>query len=497
MWHLITDTNLRFHLVTWREPQKKMAISLGFLIAVLEWSIRFLALMIVPFRRTPDSARTWLLLILFLPIPGLILYFLIGRARYSRRRRAALRNAAKLFDDAAQEIAHSKACQKPVLPDRFRHAAQLIEKMGTLPPLGGNIVDLLGDYEQVVGSLVQEIERARHHIHLETYIFAADRTGGLIIDALGRAAARGVTCRVLIDAVGSRRWSREVARRLRDCKVEVELTLEVSLWRKGYRRADLRNHRKIAVFDGEIAYIGSQNIIDSEAAKGIVNQELVSRVEGPIVVEAQSVFATDWFLESGETLVGSSYFRHHPTSGSTTAQLLASGPDYGSAGIGLLVDALIHAAGESVVITTPYFIPEEPLLEALRTAVLRGVAVHLIVSQISDSRIVHLAQRSYYSQLLEMGVQVHLHRKHFLHAKHISIDEEIMLIGSSNVDVRSYLLNAEVTLIVYERDVVRDLAWHQQRDMAASEGLDSLAWKARPRSVRFAENIARLLSPLL
>lgn len=474
-----------------------MAFSTDILITAIEWAIRVFAVFAVPIRRSSNSARTWLLLVLFLPIPGILLYFMIGRARYSRHRRTALREAAKLFDNAAKEIAHSQACKRPDLPDRFRHAARLVEEVGTLPALGGNSIGLLGNYGSAIAALIQDIEHARHHVHIQTYIFADDRTGRLVMKALERAAARGVKCRVLIDAVGSRRSSRTVIQSLRSRGVDVERTLKVSLWRRGYGRADLRNHRKIAVIDGEIAHLGSQNIVDAEATKGIVNEELVSRAEGPIAVEAQTVFATDWFLETTEVIGGPLYYGHHPTAQSDTAQLLASGPGHGSGGIGLLVVALIHSAEERITLTTPYFIPEEPLLEALRTAVLRGVAVRLILSGSSDSHVVHLAQRSYYAELLEMGVEIHLHQTHFLHAKHISFDDEVVLIGSSNVDVRSQVLNAEVTLVVYEREVARALRQHQERYIAASAMLTRQSWYGRSARVKFAENLARLLSPLL
>ena len=462
-----------------------------------EWLIRISALIAIPFRRSPDSARAWLLMLLFLPVPGLLLYWLIGRPTYPRHRRRRLAGAAIQLRDAADEIAHSRACRRPELSDRFRQAARLIEEVGRFPALGGNTISLIADYEGTIERLVSDIDAAGHHVHIQMYIFAADDTGEKIMEALERAAARGVECRVLIDAIGSSHWSGRVTKRLMARGIKVALSLPVAPWRRGSARADLRNHRKIAVIDGMIGYVGSQNIVSAGSAKGIVNEELVARIVGPAVVEMQTVFAIDWLLETDVALSGPDYFRHHGGPGDSTAQLMPSGPDYGEVGIGHLTVALIHGALDRVVITTPYFIPEAALLQALRTAVLRGVTVDLIVPSASDNRLVGLAQQSYYSELLESGVNVHLYGRRFLHAKHVTIDNEIALIGSSNVDIRSFVLNAEVTLIAYDQAVVADLRAHQERCIDAAEHLTKNGWNDRSRMAKIGENFARLVSPLL
>ena len=472
-------------------------ISPALIYMLAEWAIRFGALILIPFRRSPDSARAWLLLLLFLPVPGLLLYWLIGRPTYPRHRRARLARAANQLQDATDEIAHSRACRRPELSDHFRQAALLIERIGKFPALGANAISLIADYEGAIDRLVSDIDSAEHHVHIQMYIFASDETGETVMRALDRAAARGIECRVLIDAIGSSRWSRRVTRRLSACGIKVAQSLPVAPWRRGSARADLRNHRKNVVIDGAIGHVGSQNIINAEAEEGIVNEELVARVTGPAVVEMQTVFAIDWLLETDEALSGPEYFRHHGGLGDSTVQLMPSGPDYGEVGIGYLTVALIHGALERVVITTPYFVPEAALLQSLRTAVLRGVTVDLIVPSVSDNRLVRLAQQSYYSELLESGLKVHLYGRQFLHAKHLTIDNEVALIGSSNVDVRSFVLNAEMTLIAYDRAVVADLRAHQERYIDAAEHLTKNGWINRSRMVKMGENLARLVSPLL
>ena len=472
-------------------------ISPALVYLLAEWAIRVGALIVIPFRRSPDSARAWLLLLLFLPVPGLLLYWLIGRPTYPRHRRKRLAEASKQLQGAAVEIAHSKACRRPELSDRFSQATRLIENIGRFPALGGNTVSLVADYGEAVDRLVSDIDSAEFHVHIEMYIFASDRTGEKVMQALERAAARGVECRVLIDAIGSSRWSRRVSNRLSAQRIKVARSLPVAPWRRGSARADLRNHRKIAVVDGVIGYVGSQNIVDAELARGVVNEELVARIVGPAVVEMQTVFAIDWLLETDEALSGSSYFRHHGGPGESTVQLMPSGPDYGEVGIGQLTVALVHGALEQVVIVTPYFIPEAALLQALRTAVLRGVAVELIVPSTSDNQLVSLAQRSYYSELLEAGVRVHRYGRRFLHAKLMTVDGEVALIGSSNVDVRSHVLNAEVTMIAYDHAVVTDLRAQQEQWIAAADHLTREGWDDRSGIVKAAENFARLVSPLL
>lgn len=466
----------------------------GFL--ALEWAIRIAMLMIVPLRRTPDAARGWLLLVFFLPIPGLLLYLLIGRPTFPRWRRRRFVAAKRLIETATQEIVRSRQCCSPRLPANLTSAALLIERLGQFPTLGGNAVELLSGYNDVVARLIDDISSARDHVHIVMYIFADDEVGGRVADALLEAAGRGVCCRVLIDAIGSRPWASRLIERLSAGGVEIARALPVAMLRRRSTRTDLRNHRKMIIVDGRFGYIGSQNLVAADISLGVGNQELVARVGGPIVLELQAVFSADWFLETGRML-------QPPSSscqldcGSVVAQLLPSGPDYPVAGAERLIVALIHGARSRIVIVTPYFIPDESLTEALQTAVLRGVAVQIILSRAMDHWLVNFAQRSYYEQLLGFGASIHLFRHGLLHAKHISVDDEICLIGSTNIDIRSFLLNAEASLALYDRGVVEALRVEQVRVLAGSDPLTLQKWEKRPTLVKLTENIARLFSPLL
>jgi cardiolipin synthase len=474
-----------------------ISISWASLYLISEWIIRVGMLLAVPFRRSPEAAKGWLLFGFFLPWPALALYLLIGRAAYPKWRRARFARLPAVIGTTAGPILKAQAAEAPLLPANLAQAATLIRNLGHFPSLGGNDVELLTDYDGTLRRLAADIDAARSHVHLLFYIFADDRSGQTIIEALGRAVRRGVACRVLIDALGSRPWAARTVAALEAAGVTVRLVLPVGWLRRRSARADLRNHRKIAVIDGRTGYVGSQNIVDADFNPRVVNQELVARVAGPVVLELQAVFVADWFLETEEVLADPTLFPVPAPAGAATAQAMPSGPDYPEAGMERLLGALVHGARERVVLTTPYFIPDEALLHALQTAVLRGVEVHVVLSKPVDQILVNLAQRSYYAELLEAGVAIHLYRDRLLHAKHASIDRAIAVIGSSNIDMRSFTLNAEISLIVFDSDATARLHAIEEGNFARSERLSPADWRARPLKVRIVENVARLMSPLL
>ncbi|HZY90000.1 MAG TPA: cardiolipin synthase [Gemmataceae bacterium] len=462
-----------------------------------EWAIRLAMLVVVPLRRTPAAAKGWLLLIFFEPWVGLLLYLLIGRARLPRRRRDQVAKLPRAMAKVVARLANHPNVFHPEVEPALSPAVALAEKLGGSPILGGNAVELLVDYDGTIARLVADVDRAENHVHLLFYIFADDRATAPVIEALGRAAKRGVRCRVLADAIGSRAGLRTLRPKLAALGVAVHALLPVSLlpWRKA--RLDLRNHRKIVVIDGRVGYTGSQNLVAADFKEGMTFEDLMARVTGPAVLELQYVFAADWFLETDEVLDGEAEFPAPRIAGDAPAQALPSGPDFPTQNNQRLFVALIHGARRRVVLTTPYFIPDEPLLQAMQTAALRGVEVHLVVSDTADQWVVSLAQKSYYEDLLESGVVAHLYREGFLHAKHLSVDDSVALIGTSNLDIRSFALNAEVMLVIYDRGVAARLAAEQERYFANSRLLSLAEWRQRPFGSKVAQNLARLLSPLL
>jgi cardiolipin synthase len=462
-----------------------------------EWVIRIAMLVYVPQRRTPAAARTWLLLVFFWPLVGLVVYWVFGRIYYPRRRIEEQARASRYVREAQAEMRSERAIVPPPLDPRAERAAELAARLGDFEAWGGNRVELLADYRGSIDRLVADIDGARDHVHLLTYIFEDDATGRRVAEAIERAARRGVTACVLADAVGSKRGLARLGPGLRAAGVEVIPLLPVGLFRRGTARFDLRNHRKLTVIDGAVGYVGSQNIVEPEFIPGCPNEELVARVEGPVVAQLQAVILGDRYFETGHVAHEERHFPRIASAGDSPAQMLPSGPGYGRENGQALLVSLIHGARERVVITTPYFVPDDPFLQALATAALRGVETRLILSAHSNQRLTQFAQESYYEQLLEAGVAIHLYEPRFLHAKHMTVDQSVALVGSTNIDIRSFALNCEASLLVYDARVVRELEAVQARYIAASRVLEPAAWAARPLGRRVVQNSARLADSLL
>ena len=454
-----------------------------------EWTIRIGALLVVPQYRSPSAARAWLLLIFFFPLPGLALFLLIGSPRFPAWRTQRFESLRPFF----RETAAALRARSVDLGDR-QPIADLATRLGHMPATAGNTVELIDVYDAVIERLEADIDGAERFVHLLVYIFADDRVGQRIAAALGRAVARGVEARVMFDPVGSHRWRKGTLLLLRSHGVQVREALP---WRflKARSRKDMRNHRKLFVIDGRIGYAGSQNLVAKDFRPGVVNHELVARVTGPVVAALEAVVRGDWCLETGAAPTAA--IAAPDATGTAEAQLLPSGADYRFEGFESLLVWQIHQARDRVVMVTPYFIPDEDVLGALRTAVARGVSVDLVLSAVVDQRLVNLSQSSYYDGLLAAGVRIHLYRDFLLHAKNVGIDGRVAIVGSSNVDLRSFQLNQEASLLLYDADTLAKIEAIQRGYLAASDTLAPDTWSRRPASRRLAENIARLFNSLL
>ena len=468
-----------------------VAPSLGEAWYIVEWLVRIGALAILPWRRSPAAVRSWLLLIFFLPIPGVLLFLLIGKPRFPKWRQARFRQLLPFYAELAARLAREAP---PTLDPGDQAIGDLASRLGRMPPVGGNALEMIDDYDGVLDRLVEDIDAARVHVRLLAYIFADDDKGRMVIDALGRAVARGVAAHVILDPVGSRQWARRTIRLLQGAGVEVRAALPFRLLR-GRTRRDMRNHRKLFLIDGCIGYAGSQNIVRRDFKPGVVNRELVVRAQGPIVAEMEALFVSDWFLETEQMLEP---FPAIPAAaGDATVQLLPSGADFPLNGFETLLVWQVHQARERAIIVTPYLIPDEDLLGAMRTAVMRGVEIDLIVSHVVDQRLVNLAQSSYYDELMRGGVRIFRYKDELLHAKNVSIDGRIGVAGSSNVDIRSFQLNEEVSLLLFDAATIGRLEEIQRDYLARSNRLDLQRWRRRGRMRRTGEAIARMVSPLL
>ncbi len=466
---------------------------LGSWLLMLDWLIRLAALFWIPTRTTPGAARSWLLLVGFVPLLGLPAYLLFGHPWLSRQR--VQRQA-----EASQVIREEQGLQRllrwnPPRDTAIAEVVPLVERQGDFMPVHGNAVELHTDYDHSLQALLADIDQARERVHLLYYLMFDDAVGEAVADALQRAAARGVHCRLLLDAVGAKRALRRYRHRLQAVGVDVRAMLPGGLrWRRS-GRMDLRNHRKIAVIDNKVAYIGSQNLAQAGFVPGFSNRELVARVRGPAVAHLEAVFASDWYIETGQRL---DVMASVPVcAADMPTQLLPSGPAYPYSNARDAVNALIHLARRRIVLVTPYFVPDEATLSALRIAALSGVKVQLILSASNNQRLTAWAQEAYYDELLRCGVRIALYKPHFLHAKHLTVDDDIALLGSINLDIRSFALNAEIGLLCYDTRLVRQLVHIEDNYLEHATQLDLRTWRERPAWKRSREGIARLADALM
>ena len=466
------------------------------LFGIVSWTIRVGALLVVPFRRSAAEARTWLLAFFIAPIPALLLYLAIGRPRHAQKRRALFAKLPQVMQRAIDKSDIMPRVEQSEAKTDDTGLATLATNMSRLPPLTSNAVELLDEYDATIDRLVADIDAAQQHVHLTFYIFANDDTGGKVMDAISRAETRGVECRVLIDAIGSLGFGRKTQRRLERAGIEVHRILPLTR-RWTASRIDLRNHRKIAVIDGRIGYTGSQNIVDAEVSSGFEKRELMCRLRGPVVAELQAVFLGDWYLETETELDAPHIFNVEVNAGEAILQVLPTGPDYENGRMDMIFTEMIYSATKQIVLATPYFIPNEAILQALTVAALRGVDVTLILSHKLDSWIVGHAQRSYYAELMQAGVAIKLFGPGFLHAKHLRIDHRVALIGSSNMDMRSFELNAEISLLAYGNAIAGELERQETKLEKKCQDLKLAEWKNRGIGRKVLENTLRLTSDLL
>jgi cardiolipin synthase len=472
----------------------------GTLYVASEWALRIGALVYVPQRRPPSAARAWLLLIFFLPWFGLILYLLIGRAYMPRRRLQVQRQIYELIRRLAPRAESFDATVAAAVSPELMPALRLADQLSEFPVVGGNRFELLPVYGAAIERVVAEVDGARRYVHMLFYIFEDDEVGRRVADALARAAKRGVAVRVLMDAIGSRAGLKGLGPGLRAAGVEVLPVMPLRLWGPNAARFDLRNHRKIVVVDGACAYFGSQNIVSAHANRGMVNEEMLVRATGPIVRHLHAVLLGDRYLEVGNLPPESADLTPQAVPGGAhggLAQVVPSGPGYNEGTAEAVMIALMYGARTRVVLTSPYVIPSESFLSAMCSTARRGVTVDLVVDRESNKPLVQLAQQSFYDRMLASGVRIHRHGGSFLHAKHMSVDDDVALIGSSNLDIRSFALNAEVSVLICDRAVVAELAEVQAGYLAHSDTVTREERRALGLPHRALENLARLTDSLL
>jgi cardiolipin synthase len=449
----------------------------------------------------PEARIAWIVVVLAVPLLGITLYLLVGEARLGRQRAKRYRNIVeRLRADDRRWIQKTNGLHPSISRD-FKPLATLIETVGQFASRGGNDMRLITDTDMFVQSLVEDIDRASSHCHLEFYIFLVDHSGRRIAEALERAARRGVTCRLLVDGVGSRPMLKSgLCEFMRKAGVAVVEALPVNLLRLPFSRVDLRNHRKLAVIDGKIGYVGSHNIADAAFAikpKYAPWVDASARVVGPIVHDLQELFIEDWYLDTDESLEPVLDIEIPAALPGIAAQVMGTGPTTQIDSMHQVIQTACHTARQEIIFTTPYFVPDEGTVNALRIAAGRGVDTMLVVPMRSDSRLAAAAGRSHYATLLDSGVKIFKYTKGLLHAKTMTVDTDLALITTANLDRRSFDLNFELSLMVYDDDLASQLRFVQRAYIADSVPLTRQSWMRRPWPQRLADNMAGVLSPLL
>jgi cardiolipin synthase len=472
-------------------------------VTIVDLTIRVLAVIIVPRNRRPTAGMAWLLAIFFLPVPGLLLFLLIGNPRLPRHRRRRQEQINQYIREAREYL--ERGSLRPNEPPWFTSLVRMNRELGAMPLTGDNGARLIRHYDESLAAMAAAIRDAREYVHVEFYILKSDSTTDDFFRALEEVRARGIPVRVLLDhwANLSKPYHRRTLKRLDQMGAEWRFTLPVQPLRGKWQRPDLRNHRKILVVDGDVAFLGSQNVTDpsynlrSNIRRGLQWVDVMVRLDGPIVSSVNAVFLSDWVSEADEIPEGIDLKEMASGSGDLDCQIVPSGPGFEVENNLRLFLGLLYAAQRRVIMISPYFVPDEALLLAITAATKRGLQVELFVSEEGDQAVVYHAQRSYYEALLRAGVRIWLYPKPFiLHTKGLTIDDEVAVIGSSNMDMRSFGLNLEISLLVRGEEFVQQMREMEAEYRELSRELTLEEWLEQPLRSTVLDNLARLTSAL-
>jgi cardiolipin synthase len=476
------------------------------LVLALHWmAVIGVSLRVIMRRRPVGVLLAWLAIILSVPFLGVLFYLFVGENRISSKYVKRSRAIQELYGQWVQSLRARAAVDWSGLGFGVFPLQRQSETVFEFPALQGNQVQLLTDYAAIFRSIIDDINQCTSTCHLEFYIWYPGGLADELEEAVINAARRGVVCRVLVDALGSKAFLKgDAPGRLRDAGVRMGVSLPVSIFSTLFSRADLRNHRKIAVLDGRVCYTGSQNLVDPRYFKqdeGVGQWiDAMLRIEGPAVEALGGIFLQDWEVATGVDLARLE--ECHDVApveelGPVVLQAMPSGPARKPLAILQLLLSICYAARRELIVTTPYFVPDDSLLTALVSAAHRGVAVTIVLPEKNDSRLVDYASRAVFEDLLDAGVTIAAFRGGLLHTKSVTVDGEFCLFGSVNLDMRSLWLNFEISLLIYNRDVTTRIRELQSGYISDSVLLDISRWKQRPFTRRLLENVTHLAAPLL
>ena len=492
--HLFTSTLL--FIVEWHLAAGVL-VSLFYILTILTTVI-----VVILDKRDPTKAMLWVVVLVMLPVAGLLVYLFFGqnlRRKHIFKRKKRVDNSLLNEEILPSCISYADAQSELQSITANRHVAQLLLNNSLAPVIGGNSVALFHEGQSAFQQMLTDLENATELIHLEYFIFKADNLGQCIADVLIRKAKQGLDVRVIYDAVGSWGIPKWFIKKLREAGVLIHPFQKV-IFPYFSSRVNYRNHRKIAVIDGEIAHMGGMNIADKYIAGDKVIgpwHDTQIRIHGPAVAALHLVFLSDWAFVSRTTYSFTPIdFSQRELPGHISLQVTDSGPDSDWAAIMQAFFLAISKAKKYIYITTPYFVPNESILTALRVAALSGVDVRLLIPAKSDSRFVLWATMGYISILLEAGIRVFLFQGGFNHSKIMIVDGNLATVGSANMDIRSFEDNFEVVTFIYDTEVTQQLETVFLRDIAQSREIEIEEWLLRTFPDRIKHSFARLFSPL-
>lgn len=454
-------------------------------------------------RKEPASMMAWIFAIITLPVFGMALYFAMGAERVrgkARRRRKRLQRLRERFETLTRTRVEDAVREtESRMPADLAEVTRLGRRLTALPVSAGNAVEVFNEANATYAALERAIAAARHHIHMLYYIWQPDQTGTHFRDLLIARARDGVKCRVLLDAVGCLALRKRFTQPLVDAGVELAFFLPLRPTRRRWS-PHLRNHRKIVVIDGVDAFVGSQNIGDEYRGR---LQKLSPwydthlHVRGPAALFLQETFVNDWHFTTRHEIADDALFPVPPRPGDSLVQILPTGPDQDAPAFTQILFAAAASARTSIRVETAYFVPDPAFLAALQHACYRGVRVQVVIPTRTDAPIVLWAGRSFYAELIDAGVEVYEYDAAVLHSKIVTVDDRWCLVGSANMDVRSFRLNFEITALMFDARVTQELAtWIDGHFAAARRIGPREVWQA-PLGRQVLEGAARLCSPLL
>ena len=469
-------------------------MSFTILTAALGIWVIAVGIVIILQRRSAAATLAWLLALIFLPVIGLLIYRVIGPLRLERKKlkRVASRRA----------VGEAVAALAALDDGNVEHLqlATIAMELGEAPPLRADDVTVYLDGASNYEAILAAIAAAKHHVHLEYYIWEPDTIGTALRDALVERAKAGVKVRMLVDGTGSNNLSKRFLAPLRDAGVEIATFNPVRLLKLRLRRPDFRTHRKIVVCDGTVAFTGGMNITDAHSEKYGPDywRDTHLRVLGAAAWPLQRLFLEDWYFATDVLCpIDADTFPTPTRDGTHLVQIVGSGPDSSAFAIHKVLFTAINQSTSRCWLTTPYFVPDEALLMALVTAGLRDVDVRLLVPKKGDSPLVDMAARSYFPELLAAGVRVYEYESRFIHAKTLVCDDDVAIIGTANLDNRSFRLNFEVAAVIYSGSINFGLAEAFTSDLEGSRELAAGEYEKQPLTRRLGQASARLISPLL